>query len=47
MKKISLCDKKQKLKRNQELAREHKYLKDKINILQKEVRKKSLIEEKV
>ena len=33
-------------KRNQELAREHKYLKDKINILQKEVRKKSLIEEK-
>ncbi len=40
---------KQKLeaeKRNQELMREHKYLKEKINLLQKEVRRKSDIESK-
>ena len=33
-------------KRNQELMREHKYLKEKIHTLQKEVRKSSLLEEK-
>ena len=33
-------------KRNQELMREHKYLKEKIHALQKEVSKSSLLEEK-
>ena len=34
-------------KKNQELMREHKYLKEKIDHLQKEVNKKSAIEEKI
>ena len=33
-------------KKNQELLREHKYLKEKITSLQKEVNKKSLLEDK-
>ena len=33
-------------KRNQELIREHKYLKEKITSLQEEVRKKSIVEDK-